>query len=113
MPVVLGAALLGGVCLVANLFVGAAALSGVGLVLLAVAVAAIGASLVRATWLMAITASGAVALGWAVLEVLRDVAPDRQVEALVGGCATLYVAVAVLRAPRGGSRTTRRGNHRS
>ena len=108
--VALGAALAGGACLVANLFVDHDALAVAGLVVLAVAVAVVGARLVRAPWLAVVCAAGAVALAWAVLEVLREAVPDLELEAVVGGVATLCVAVATMRphpAPQ------RPGNHRS
>lgn len=111
--VALGAALVGGVALVVTLFVDADALTWVGLGLLAVAIAVVGAGLVRAWWLMLVTAAGAVALGWALLETARDLAPDREVDAVVGGIATLCVAVAVLRGSRRPARAERPGNHRS
>ena len=118
----LGSALAGGVFLVGNLFVDADALTWIGLALLAVAVAVVGAGLARAAWLAAVTAVGSVALAAAVLEVGREIAPDRTVEAVAGGLATLCVAVALLRGHRaepgqGPAPTrpasTRPGNHRS
>lgn len=108
--VALGAALVGGVCLVANLFVDADALARAGLGLLCVAIAVVGAGLVREAWLMVVSSAGSVALSWAVYEALRDVAPDLQLEAAVGGVATLCVALAVLRPSKP---VTRPGNHRS
>jgi hypothetical protein len=99
--VVLGAALLGGVCLVADLFVMADLLDAVGLVLVGLAVAGVGAGLARGPLLRIVCAAGSVALGWSVLQVLHDVADPHQVDAGVGGLATLCVAAMVLR-----------GNHR-
>ncbi|WP_148611690.1 hypothetical protein [Nocardioides rubriscoriae] len=109
----MGAALVGGVCLVANLFVDADLLSVVGLVLVSVAVAVAGAGLVRAWWLTIVCGAGSVALALAVLAVLRDAAPDREVDAVLGGVATLCVAVALLRRPRPEVAVARPGNHRS
>lgn len=118
----LGAALVGGICLVANRFVDVDPLSWLGSALLAVAVLVAGAGLARAWWLTVVTGLGAVALAWALLEVAYDAAADRDVEAVAGGLATLCVAVAVLRparpAPGSGARsgagpTPPRGNHRS
>ncbi len=103
----MAAALLGGICLVAHLFADAATLMGAGLALLAVAAALVGAGIVRQPWLAVITAGGSVALGWAVLEVARELAPDREAEAVLGGLASLCVAIGVMRRP------PRRGNHRS
>lgn len=115
--VALGAALAGGVGLVAHLFVDSGVLWWTGFALLAVAVAVVGAGLARVPWLAAVTAVGAVVLSWAVLETARDAFPDPQLGAVVGGLATLAVAVAVLRpAPATGPTTrptTRPGNHRS
>jgi hypothetical protein len=112
-----GAALVGGVALVAHLFVGVAALAWVGLGLVGIAVAVLGAGLARAWWLALLTGLGALALGWALLEVVRDVASDREVDAVVGGLATLGVAVAVLRSSRrpgpAASGAGHPGNHRS
>ena len=59
--------------------------------------------------------------GGEVVQVLRDAAPDREVEAVVGGLATACVAVAMLRrstpsaTPSAGpaTATPRPGNHRS
>ncbi|MCW2815788.1 MAG: hypothetical protein JWN84_3243 [Nocardioides sp.] len=111
--VALGAALVGGVGLVAHLFVDAGVLWWTGLALLGVAVAVVGAGLARVPWLAAITAAGAVVLAWAVLETARNAVPDPQLGAVVGGIATLVVAVTVLRRPPAGHPTTRPGNHRS
>ncbi len=115
--IALGAALLGGVALVAHLFVDADALTWAGLLLVGLAAAVAGARLARAWWLTLVTGSGSVALGWAVLEAARESAPDRDVEAVVGGLATLCVAVAVLRPPRAPDPdqgdVAHRGNHRS
>lgn len=121
--VALDAALVGGVCLVAHLFVDVALLTAVGLVLVGVAVLVVGAGLARARWLTLVTGAGAVALAWAVLEMARELAPDRDVEAVVGGLATLCVAIAVLRpgpgspgspaGPAGRPAGTRAGNHRT
>ena len=88
-------------------------LAWVGLGLLAVAVAVVGAGLVRESWLTVVSAAGSVALSWAVLEVLRDVAPDRELEAVVGGLATLCVAVAMMRRATPAVPVERPGNHRS
>jgi hypothetical protein len=114
--VALGAALAGGVCLVAHLFVGPDPLAWVGLALLGVAVAVVGGSLVRQPWLVLVTAAGSVGLAWASLEALRAVAPDRELEGVVGGLATLCVAVAMLRPAAEPSRreegADRPGNHR-
>ena len=123
--VALGAALTGGVALVAHLFVDVDVLTWIGLGLLGIAVAVVGVGLTRTWWLAVVTGLGAPALGWAVLEVARDAAPDREVEAVLGGLATLCVAVAVLRSSRQPDAPTdtptkttettprRRGNHRS
>ncbi|MDO9455327.1 hypothetical protein [Nocardioides sp.] len=111
--VALGAALAGGVCLVAHLFLDVDVLSWLGLGLLGVAAAAVGAGLVRARWLAVVTATGAIALAWAVLELAHDLAPDRAVEAAVGGLASLCVAVAMLRRPDPAGQAGRPGNHRS
>ena len=108
---VLGAALVGGICLVARLFVDAAALEWVGLVLLAVAVGAAATGLVRQPWLAAVAGAGSVALAYAVLETARSVGPDREVVAVAGGLATLCVAGALVRGPR--RQVDRPGNHRS
>ncbi len=108
--VTLAAALLGGVLLVANLFVDADALAWAGLALVGLAVAALGARLVEQPWLAVITAAGSVALGWAVLAVLNEAVDGRQLDAAVGGVATLGVAVAVMRSPTARDRP---GNHRS
>ena len=113
----LGGALVGGVALVTHLFVDVDALTWAGLALVGLAVAVVGAGLARAWWLALVTGLGAAALAWTVLEVAREAVPERDVEAVVGGLATLCVAVAVLRSPRvpdaGDGGVARRGNHRS
>ena len=107
----MGAALGGGVCLVANLWVDLTALTWTGLALLGVAVVVVGASLVRRPWLAVVAAAGSVTLAASVLDVARSGAPDREVDAVVGGLATLCVAVAMLRGPA--APRPRPGNHRS
>lgn len=99
--VALAAALVGGVVLVANLYVDRDAVSWAGLALLGVAVAVVGAGLVRVAWLRLVSAAGSVALSWAVLESVREVAPDRELEAVLGGLATLCVAIATVRGNAG------------
>jgi hypothetical protein len=111
--VALGAGLLGGIGLVANLFVDRDELGWVGLGLIGVAVAVAGAGLVREAWLKLVCAAGSVALGWSLLEVLHEAAADRTVDAVAGGLTTLCVAVAVVRRPARPEEPARRGNHRS
>ncbi|WP_345455425.1 hypothetical protein [Nocardioides marinquilinus] len=101
-------ALVGGVLLVVHLFVVADWLSWTGLGLVGLAVALAASRLGRAPWLSLVCAAGALGLAWAVLETGRELGPDREVEAVVGGLATLAVAVAVMRTP-----VRRPGNHRS
>ena len=110
--VVLGAALLGGVCLVANLFVMADVLDVGGLVLVGLALAGAGAGLARVPLLRVVCAAGSVALGWSLLEVLHDVVDPHQVDAAVGGLATLCVAAAVLLGRPAAAAAPPRGNHR-
>ncbi len=98
------AALMGGVCWVAHYFVDQTALLWAGGVLLAVATAAVGASLVRHPGIKVIAALGAVLLAGSVVELLRGAADDLLVELLVGGAAALLVAVSLVRRPA-------RGNH--
>ncbi|CAN5645034.1 hypothetical protein BH11ACT8_BH11ACT8_24040 [soil metagenome] len=114
-PVVLTAALLGGMVWVADLFVDRVALSVTGAVLLGASVLFWGAGLVRQAWLAAITGAGAVILAWSILSLLRDAADDRVLEGVLGGLASLLVAVGVARGPREAraSATGRTaGNHR-
>ncbi|QCW51826.1 hypothetical protein FE634_17960 [Nocardioides dongxiaopingii] len=92
-----GAALLGGIVLVAHLFVADQRFGWVGWGLVAVAVALAGAAVARPPLLALVGAVGAVALGWAVLEVGQELASERQLGAVVGGLATASVAIAVLR----------------
>ena len=98
------AALLGGVCWVAHYFVDQAALLWTGGVLLAVATAALGASLVRHPGIKVVAAVGAVLLAASVVELMRGAADDLVVELVVGGAATLLVALSLVRRPA-------RGNH--
>ncbi|WP_139977508.1 hypothetical protein [Nocardioides litoris] len=93
----LGAALVGGIALVAHLYVDSAALAWGGRGLLAVAVALAGATLGRQAWLQAVCAAGAVALAGSLHLLLIDLGPRMQVEAVVGGLATLVVGVLVMR----------------
>ncbi len=106
--VALTAGLLGGIAWVANLWVEQDAVSWAGLALLAVAVAAVGAELVRQPWLQLISAVGSVALVVSVVEVLRAEVDDRPLEGVVGAAATLAVALAVW----GGPGRNSSGNHR-
>ncbi len=107
--VALGAAMVGGACLVGNLFVGSDPLGWAGLGLIGLALAVLGAGLVRQAWLSPICAAGALALGWAVLEIARAAAPERQLHAVLGGGASLCVAVVTMRRPAAAERP---GNHR-
>ncbi|WP_134766817.1 hypothetical protein [Nocardioides sp. 1609] len=95
-----GAALLGGIVLVAHLFVADQRFGWVGWGLVGVAVALAGAGLARPRVLALMGAIGALTLGWAVLEVGHELASERQLGAVVGGLATLSVAVTVLRSSR-------------
>ena len=111
----LSAGLMGGVAWVANLFVDSDALSVIGTVLLGLAVLVVGGRQARQTWLSVITAAGSVALFWSLLELLRDVYDDRVLEAVLGGVASLVVAIVVARSPGGSGldrAVAKRGNHR-
>lgn len=99
---ILTAALLGGASWVANLYVDAAALSVVGAVLLGLAVLLVGARLAGRAWLRVVAAAGALLLAWSVLGLVRDGVADDLLEAVVGGAASLLVAIAVARGPRSG-----------
>lgn len=111
--VAMGTALVGGTCWVANLFVDEPALSVTGLVLVLVAVAAVGAGLVRKAWVGVVSASGSAALTWSVIELLRGSADDRTLEAVLGGVATVLVALAVVRRPVRPANPAPHGQHRT
>ncbi len=98
---VTAAALLGGVCWVAHMFVDAGALVWLGMVLLGLALAVVGAGLVRAPWVRAVAAAGSVALAGGLVELGRNTAEDRVFLGIVGGSATLVVAATVVLRPRG------------
>ena len=103
------AGLLGGLCWVLALWVGA--LAWVGAVLLAVGVLGAGAGLVSrsATWLRVIVAVCFLALVGSVLQVLRDNLDDGGVLA-VAGVVAVVVAVVVLGRQRP-ARSRHRGSH--
>ncbi len=96
-------ALVGGACWVARYFVDVDALAWAGAVLLAVAAAAVGASLVRHPGIKVIAAVGALLLGASVVELLRQAVGNALGQLLVGGAAALLVAVSVVRRPPGGN----------
>lgn len=108
-PLALAAGLLGAMGWVANLWVGAAALSLAGSLLLAVAAGLVGTGLARLPWLAVVSGVGAVALCWSLVELARDLGPVPVVEAVLGAGAALVVGVVlVVRTPP----APERGNHR-
>lgn len=98
--VAMAAALVGGVSWVANMFIDLAPLLWAGYALLGVALAAVGSSLVRQLWLKTIAAVGTVGLTGSVVELARDATDDRLLEGVLGGVATLLVALSLLHRPR-------------
>jgi hypothetical protein len=102
-PVATAAALVGGIAWVANYFVDNDVLVWAGAVLLAVAVAAAGASLVRHPGIKVIAAVGALLLVGSVFSLVRESADDAVVHLVAGGLATLLVAVTYARRPHHGN----------
>lgn len=96
------AALLGGAAWVANYFVDVDLLPWTGAVLLGLAAAAVGSSLVRHPGIKIVSALGALLLAGSVFWLVYDSVSDPAVVHLVaGGLATLLVAVSLLRRPAG------------
>ncbi len=125
-PAILAAALLGGICWVAHVFIDVAALTWVGSGLLLVAAGLVGAGLSRLPWLAVVSGIGAAALWWCLVDLVRGVASDRVVEGVLGATVALAVGLAVLTPTRGATPVRRsspqlqprhascapRGNHR-
>ncbi|CAN5405350.1 hypothetical protein BH09ACT12_BH09ACT12_37250 [soil metagenome] len=91
----LAAALIGGICWVANLFVDSEALSWAGSLLLAAAAGLVGARLAKMVWLAAIAGVGTAVLCWSLAELARRLAEVRVVEGVLGAGAALVVGIAM------------------
>ena len=103
-PLALGAALLGGICWVLNLYVDATALWWPGTVLLLGAAALLGLGLARLPWVVVVAAVaglGSAALAWSLAVLLRDLGEAQVVEAVIGAGAALLVGIAMLLPARG------------
>ena len=94
-PCALAAALLGGICWVAHLFVGGVELWWAGSVLLVVAGFACGALTARLPWVGVVAGLGSAGLGWALVALARSLGDVRLVEGVVGAGAALLVGIAV------------------
>ncbi|WP_309649314.1 hypothetical protein [Nocardioides sp.] len=93
------AGVLGGLCLLVRAAAGVDALRWPGLVLLALALAALGAGLVStsATWLRAIVAVALPVLVWSVVEVVGGEGDGRVVDAVAGVVVALVCVRALVR----------------
>jgi hypothetical protein len=97
--------LVGGFCWVVRVLVDQDVLAWAGLILLGVASAAAGATLVKsgAVPLRLFVAVAFPALVWSVLELVRDAGPDRSIDGGFGAAAVVAALVAWLRrAPSSG-----------
>ncbi len=97
------AALVGGIAWVANYFLDLDVLVWAGGVLLAVAVAAVGASMVKHPGIKVIAVVGALLLAGSVYSLILESADGDVVHLVAGGLATLLVAVAYARRPHSGN----------
>jgi ABC-type uncharacterized transport system permease subunit len=110
--------LVGGLCWVVRAFADHEVLEWAGFILIGIAAAAVGATLVNSSALplRLFVAVAFPLLVWSVLELLRDANPDRTVDAVFGAAAVVTAVVAFTRRPVRGQHSgshsrSHAGNH--